>query len=52
MFSVFFPTALMAALEVTAFIILAEEHRHTLDSQSQTVSNHHGIINLDKDNVS
>jgi hypothetical protein len=46
MFSEIFPTALRAALKITAFTILLRNIRHILTSWNHAVSDYHGVINL------
>jgi hypothetical protein len=50
MFLEFFLIALRAVLKVSAFSTLLT-HRHTLNSWTRTVSNYHGVINLDKESI-
>lgn len=46
----FFHIALRAVLKVSVFTILLR-HSPTIDSQTPAVFNHHGVINVNKEDI-
>jgi hypothetical protein len=51
LFSEFFPTALRAVLNITAFTILLGDIRHTIASPTHAAPSYHGAIKLGRENL-